>query len=269
MRMLLAVLLMFGGFVPALSAAEGLTDAQNKEAVEFVQNNARFVLYHEFSHLLIAQFDLPILGKEEDAADNIASVILLGERDEKYDNILFDAAGGWYLSDQSNTSDFEESDFYDGHSLDIQRFYQIVCLMAGQRVDAFGAFAAEYGLDKDRIDSCAADYEQLAQSWGVMNESFVAPNRGKGYTAKIAYDAPTKETELSAKIVKDSGMLEELQQRFAETLPEETSFRTTSCGDQNAFYDPETAEITICYELVDLFMDLAIENLSARDEKQN
>ncbi|TDQ63635.1 putative metallopeptidase DUF4344 [Maritalea mobilis] len=264
MRLLFSLLLTLGALVSPVLAQE-LTDEQYDEAVEFAQNNTRFVLYHEFGHLVIAQFGLPILGKEEDAADNIASVILLGERDEEYDNILFDAADGWYLSDISNTEDFEESDFYDSHSLDIQRSYQIVCLMAGQSAETFGDFAAEYGLDEDRIDLCAADYEQLEQSWAVMTESFIDPMRGDGYTAKIIYDEPTEETELSAKIVKDSGMLEELQQRFAETLPEETTFRATSCDEQNAFYDPEKAEIVMCYELTDLFLDLVIEDILSEE----
>lgn len=263
-RFVLSLLILLGAaFAPAF--AQDLTDEQYDEAVEFAQNNTRFVLYHEFGHLLIAQFGLPILGKEEDAADNIASVILLGERDEEYDNILFDAADGWYLSDISNTEDFEEADFYDSHSLDIQRSYQIVCLMAGQSMETFGEFAAEYGLDEDRIDLCAADYEQLEQSWAVMTESFIDPMRGEGYTATIVYDEPNAETELSAALVKESGMMEELQQRFADNLPEETTFRATSCDEQNAYYDPEKSEIVMCYELTDLFLDLVIEDILAEE----
>ncbi|MCF4098099.1 DUF4344 domain-containing metallopeptidase [Maritalea mediterranea] len=245
--------------------AQDLSDEQYDEAIRFAQNNTIFVLYHEFGHLAISQFGLPILGKEEDAADNIASVILLSERKEEFDNILIDAADGWYLSDLSNTSDFVESDFYGSHSLDIQRSYQIVCLMAGQSLETFGEFAAEYGLDEDRIDLCGVDYEQLERSWAVMTEAFIDPLRGKGHTARIVYDEPTAETELSATIIKQSGMMEELQQRFAETLPEATTFRATSCDEQNAFYDPENVEIVMCYELTDLFLDLVIEDMLAEE----
>ncbi len=190
MRFLAPIFLLLGLLVsPAL--AQDLTDEQSDEAVAFAANNTRFVLYHEFGHLVIAQFGLPILGKEEDAADNIASVILLGERSEEYDDILIDAADGWYLSDISNTADFEDADFYDSHSLDIQRSYQIVCLMAGQSMETFGEFAAEYGLDEARIDLCGVDYDQLENSWAIINEAFIDPERGKGYTARIVYDEPT------------------------------------------------------------------------------
>lgn len=34
-------------------------------------------LLHELAHALIAMYDLPIVGKEEDAADNLATVLLL------------------------------------------------------------------------------------------------------------------------------------------------------------------------------------------------
>ncbi len=188
-------------------------------------------------------------------------MILLGERSEEYDDILIDAADGWYLSDISNTADFEDADFYDSHSLDIQRSYQIVCLMAGQSMETFGEFAAEYGLDEARIDLCGVDYDQLENSWAIINEAFIDPERGKGYTARIVYDEPTPETELSATIIKNSGMLEELQQRYADTLPEDTIFRAASCDEANAFYDPEVPEIVMCYELTDLFLDLIIEDL--------
>lgn len=262
MRFLSSLIFLLGVFfAPAL--AQDLTDDQYDEAVEFAANNTAFVLYHEFGHLLIAQFGLPILGKEEDAADNIASVILLGEREDAYDYILIDAADGWYLSDISNTEDFEEADFYDSHSLDIQRSYQIVCLMAGQSMETFGEFAADYGLDEDRIDLCGADYDQLEQSWAVINEAFIDPVRGEGYTAKIVYDEPNAETELSATIVKESGIMEELQARFEDSLPEETIFRATACDEANAYYDPEVPEIVMCYELTDLFLDLVIEDILA------
>jgi hypothetical protein len=48
-------------------------------------------------------------------------------------------------------------------------------------------------------------------------------------------------------------------------LPEETIFRATSCDEQNAFYDPEKAEIVMCYELTDLFLDLVIEDILSEE----
>lgn len=48
----------------------------------------RFVFLHELSHALIDQLDLPILGKEEDAADAMATVLLLEEEQEPRDVLL-------------------------------------------------------------------------------------------------------------------------------------------------------------------------------------
>lgn len=36
-----------------------------------------FILAHEFGHALIANYELPVLGKEEDAADAISTILLL------------------------------------------------------------------------------------------------------------------------------------------------------------------------------------------------
>src|SRR5262249_8299399 len=59
-------------------ASEGLKDyprmkdlshEQRKAIVEFVVGNTLFALVHEVGHALISEMGLPVLGREEDAAD--------------------------------------------------------------------------------------------------------------------------------------------------------------------------------------------------------
>ena len=55
-------------------------------ATEFILGNTVFVLAHEFGHAIIHDFNVPILGVEENSADTIAAgVLILAER-------LFDGA---------------------------------------------------------------------------------------------------------------------------------------------------------------------------------
>ena len=58
----------------------GFSKQQRSEIIRFAANNSLFVLYHEMAHLLIDQLRLPVLGKEEDAADNVATWTLLNKR---------------------------------------------------------------------------------------------------------------------------------------------------------------------------------------------
>ncbi|HYI71139.1 MAG TPA: DUF4344 domain-containing metallopeptidase, partial [Skermanella sp.] len=57
-----------------------LTQEQREEADLFVLGNTVFILYHELGHALIDQLGLPVLGHEEDAADNLASIMMIPEQ---------------------------------------------------------------------------------------------------------------------------------------------------------------------------------------------
>ena len=54
-----------------------LDDPERERVVEFVAGNALFTLGHELGHAVISEFNLPVLGREEDAADSFATLALL------------------------------------------------------------------------------------------------------------------------------------------------------------------------------------------------
>jgi len=61
-----------------LNAASPLAAADDDaDRIEFVIDNVVFVMLHEFSHLIIEDFDVPVLGNSEDAADTLAAVSLI------------------------------------------------------------------------------------------------------------------------------------------------------------------------------------------------
>src|SRR5262245_5446003 len=54
-----------------------LTPDQRKDVIAFVVGNILFVMSHELGHALISEMGLPVLGKEEDAADAFATLVAL------------------------------------------------------------------------------------------------------------------------------------------------------------------------------------------------
>ena len=54
-----------------------LSEQQRLERVEFVVGNTLFTLLHEMGHVIIAEMKLPVLGREEDAADTYAALRML------------------------------------------------------------------------------------------------------------------------------------------------------------------------------------------------
>ena len=56
---------------------KGLSQLQRLDRVEFVIGNTLFALLHEMGHVIIDDMKLPILGREEDAADTYAAIRML------------------------------------------------------------------------------------------------------------------------------------------------------------------------------------------------
>ena len=56
---------------------KNLSEKQQIDRVEFVVGNTLFLLLHEMVHVLIVEMRLPVLGREEDAADTFAVLAML------------------------------------------------------------------------------------------------------------------------------------------------------------------------------------------------
>ena len=234
----------------------GFSKQQRSDIIRFAANNSLFVLYHEMAHLLVDQLRLPVLGKEEDAADNMATWTLLNKRTPEADKALADAAEGWLLTGVAYGSGKYEEDFSAAHSLDKQRAYQIVCLMVGSDDKAFRPIANQYSIARDRQESCYWDYELVDRSLlGVLEE-----HRSSGGAAKVnvTYHDAGGRLKLAADAFRSSGVFDQVAAEVRDNyhLRRPVKFNARRCGEANAYYDPDTIEIIFCYELMKDFMDL-------------
>src|SRR6218665_3749306 len=116
-----------------------ITEEQAEEADQFALNNAIATVFHEAGHMLISEFSLPVLGREEDAADALAVMLLLEGEDEDLNSIVEDFANVWFL--MAGVEEEEDTAFWDSHGLNEQRAYNVVCLMMGKDPKRFGDFA--------------------------------------------------------------------------------------------------------------------------------
>jgi len=143
----------------------GKTPEQIKDSVEFVTGNVLFVLGHETAHALISVFGIPVIGKEEDGADALATIVALKMGSSFAERVVINAARGWFLSDQRDKKEGTPSEYYDEHGLDLQRAYNIVCLMVGAAPEKFMALANEVKLPEERQSSCHFDFSNASWSW--------------------------------------------------------------------------------------------------------
>ena len=234
---------------------ERMSEDQLEEMLLFAAGNALFTLYHEGGHMLVSELGLPVLGQEEDAVDNLATVTMLGADTEDMDGFLTQAMIGWFLIAEE---DYDSLVFYGEHDLDQQRGYQILCLMVGADPDAFAELARDLDLPDDRIDTCAQDYEQAAESWDFATEPFWREENDERRKINVVHEPAPEDLDLLALFLKEAELLESVANEFDSlyVLPEAVTFRAATCGVENAFWDPSNREVILCHELMAGFAGL-------------
>lgn len=125
-----------------------------------------FVFYHEMGHSLVGVLSLPITGKEEDAVDQLATLVLIGSG-ELGERAAINGAN-WFLLQGSQHTDIEQLAFWDEHSLDLQRFYNIACWVYGQNPEKYSYLVEGGWLPEDRALKCGYEYEQMYKSWNAL-----------------------------------------------------------------------------------------------------
>ena len=131
-----------------------------------------FVLFHEIGHAFVRMYDLPILGKEEDAVDAISTVFMT-EFVRNGGQVALAAADLFgYLG--SRHGKYGTVDFANEHSLDLQRMYDIACLVYGsdeKKWARVGAF-----IPAERRARCTDEWRQKEHAFRVLLRSHIRPN---------------------------------------------------------------------------------------------
>jgi hypothetical protein len=236
----------------------GKTPQQIQDSVEFVTGNVLFVIGHETAHALVSVFELPVLGREEDAADALATVISLKMAHSFADRVVINAARGWFLSDQRDRKEGSPTPFYDEHGLDLQRAYNIVCLLVGGAPGKFTAFADEVKLPKDRQKTCHFDFSNASWSW----EQVLKPHMRKPGDPKTKIEvnyAEPGEFSTIAELGKKLQILESVAEWLSEDFVWKTpiSLEMQQCGDDaGTRWLPTQKKIIVCYEMIREFIQL-------------
>ena len=257
----MAVMILAPGTGPALAQETEATE-DGDPVTDYFVGNLLFVFYHELGHGLIHKLELPVLGREEDAADQLATLMLM---DSGTDSVggepVLTAALGWFQSWQKRDGETEEADYWDEHSLDLQRYANIICLVYGSDPENYKDLIEDWDLPADRAESCPIDFESAAASWdGAMADVWVPedapPPENNGSFTLTRMPAKSAGTKAIAEYIADLQIFEAVVDDLngSLVLPSPIKVVARDCDEENAFYDSETSEITMCYELLATFM---------------
>ncbi len=147
-------------------------EVDEAEVEEAVSGATYFTLYHEVGHALIHVLDLPVTGREEDAADQLATFVLL-DGTEEGEAAALDGAQSFLLEFEREGGALEESPLWGEHSLDPQRFYNVLCWVYGHDPVQYAYLVEEGFLPPERAERCDGEYSRMERSWS----SLLAPYR--------------------------------------------------------------------------------------------
>ena len=120
---------------------------------------------HEVAHALIDRWHLSITGREEDAADQFSTLMLINGLPAGEEMALHSARSFKLLAVLEKGL---ERDYSDSHSLDEQRFYNTICLIYGHRPERYEYLIRNGSLPTERAVQCVQDYERLNRSWQTL-----------------------------------------------------------------------------------------------------
>jgi hypothetical protein len=138
-----------------------------------------FGFYHELGHALIHQLDLPAMGREEDSADQIATLLLMEAGD---DGVGMALSGAYWFHLQSKAGN-NETPFWDEHAFDGQRYYNILCMIYGSNPTKYAGFVASGNLPEARAARCGEEFTKIRASF----QKLITPHLTNNTPQEIEY----------------------------------------------------------------------------------
>jgi Putative metallopeptidase len=137
-------------------------DSSDKTAVrQTVQNVALAVFLHETAHALIDILGIPVTGRDEDAADQFSTLILLNQKDGARKALLVAHVYKVLSQDEARYPPV----YWGEHSLDIQRYYDTLCMIYGRDPKQNLRVLANDPLPEARAENCESEYKRIESSW--------------------------------------------------------------------------------------------------------
>ncbi|HEV7395436.1 MAG TPA: DUF4344 domain-containing metallopeptidase [Pyrinomonadaceae bacterium] len=136
---------------------------------EAVEGAMLSLFLHEVGHALVDACDLPVTGREEDAVDQLSTLILINSRISRERMAL---NGARVFRILANMERHESKFFWDEHSTFAQRYYDTICLIYGHDPDKYEYLVSSKQLPEERAAKCGAEYQRVKNAWSQLLEPY-------------------------------------------------------------------------------------------------
>lgn len=152
------------------------------------------VILHEVGHAVFDMLEIPVLGREEDAADLFSAYILLQFAPADAQRLIRGTAFlGLKEAVEAQKAQVGIKDFADEHGLPAQRYFNLLCVAYGSDPKAYADAVSRGGLTKERAEeSCPGEYAALDRAFRALILPHVDKALLKKVRAKVRFpfDAP-------------------------------------------------------------------------------
>jgi Putative metallopeptidase len=131
---------------------------------EAIIGNLIGTMLHESGHMMFDMFDVPVFGREEDAADETASFMAMQFNKDVERTIVKGFVYAWARETDPSAS-APMSAFSDEHGTASQRMYNALCLAYGGDPQTFQEFVDRGWLPKSRAVHCGEEFTQLKRAF--------------------------------------------------------------------------------------------------------
>jgi len=163
-----------------------------------------FALMHEFGHAAFDLYQIPVFGRQEDAADQFSTYIMLQFGGEKAHRLIKGAAYSYNgfikdLKDKPQVT-LPLGAFSSDHGAPEQRFYNLVCMAYGWDPQIFSQVVEKGYLPEHRAKVCKYEYGNLRFAFRKMIAPHIDMDRArevieKSFQPEANMRAPEKAPE--------------------------------------------------------------------------
>lgn len=233
----------------------------------YVIGNTILMLYHELAHALIAGSGLPSLGGEENAADDFALVELIVqihaadqdlEEQKRLKTYGFAFIDFWLKSSVERGAPVSD-DYFGEHALDLQRHFNAACLLYGGSAEIFHEIAEVFSIETEILQRCKLLYFSAYDGWSYTLGQFgLLADEASNVENILIFEFSTPEREQHQRwwsLAKESDALTKLAEQFSRTfdISAPIKVRFEACEEENAYFDPASGNVIMCYEFMNAF----------------
>ncbi|MBX9845111.1 MAG: DUF4344 domain-containing metallopeptidase [Xanthobacteraceae bacterium] len=139
------------------------------------------VFLHEAGHAVFDILQVPLFGREEDAADQFSVYIMLKMEKDEARRLILGTAYQYKGDLQSPTVSMPLKKFADEHGTPSQRYFNVLCLAYGADQALFADFVSKGLLPKERAEGCDDEYAGVAFAF----DRLITPSIDKKLAGKL------------------------------------------------------------------------------------